>query len=269
MEKTTQYLFETQAIEVTKDTPYWYTSGDFGPFYVNTHYLYGSKDKAIDLLTYIDQNKDKETFEFDLNKKILDNYHIDLIFKTVIDEFVEKIKNTVDINSIDYISGGERRDWFFSIPAAYLLKKKHIFLYKNGRTSESDLENKNILHISDLINVASSYVESWKPMIENINGLLTETFTVVDRKQGGLAALNKINITMYSLVVFDTSLFKNALKYDKINQSQYIMVKSYIEDNKSFMHQYIKDNQNFLQDTILLGGKSKQRAEKFIEKYEK
>jgi len=41
------------------------------------------------------------------------------------------IKNNIDVNEVDYISGGERRDWFFSPIIAKLLNKPHITIYKD------------------------------------------------------------------------------------------------------------------------------------------
>ena len=38
------------------------------------------------------------------------------------------IKENININEIDYISGGERRDWFFSNVIAHLLNKVKIIL---------------------------------------------------------------------------------------------------------------------------------------------
>ena len=45
-----KWLFQTNAIQVCpEDRPFWYTSGTLGPYYINTHYLYGSKEEAENL----------------------------------------------------------------------------------------------------------------------------------------------------------------------------------------------------------------------------
>ena len=50
-----RWLFETQAIRVClPDQPFWYTSGTLGPYYINTHFLYGSETSAKDLLALIE-----------------------------------------------------------------------------------------------------------------------------------------------------------------------------------------------------------------------
>ena len=47
-----------------------------------------------------------------------------------------KIKENINTEEIDYISGGERRDWYFSNIIAYLLKKPHVTIYKDLTTVE-------------------------------------------------------------------------------------------------------------------------------------
>lgn len=48
------------------------------------------------------------------------------------------IESHINVDEIDYISGGERRDWFFSNIIAYLLGKPHISIYKDLSTVVSD-----------------------------------------------------------------------------------------------------------------------------------
>ena len=55
MSKIVSYLFETNALRICEENkPFWYTSGKIGPYYINTHFLYGSEQDAIDLLKFID-----------------------------------------------------------------------------------------------------------------------------------------------------------------------------------------------------------------------
>lgn len=108
------------------------------------------------------------------------------------------IRDNVDVDDIDYISGGERRDWFFSLLAAKGLGKPHITIYKDlsavitekGETRRSDSVNGGrVLHIADLITKASSYERAWIPAIKNICGQMTCTVVIIDRKQGGAELL--------------------------------------------------------------------------------
>ena len=47
-------LFETQAMKVANpEKPFWYTSGKLGPYFINTHFLYGNETAACELLEKI------------------------------------------------------------------------------------------------------------------------------------------------------------------------------------------------------------------------
>lgn len=110
-EKLLEGLFETNAIRVCPaDNPFWYTSGKIGPYYVNTHFLYGDEKKANELLSIIDNAKNKKReCSYIIFEKVIKNYNEQVIYKTAIDALAESINEHVDINEIDYISGGERR----------------------------------------------------------------------------------------------------------------------------------------------------------------
>ena len=54
-EKMINWLFETNAFRVCPENePFWYTSGTIGPYYINTHFLYGSESSALEMLKAID-----------------------------------------------------------------------------------------------------------------------------------------------------------------------------------------------------------------------
>ena len=61
MSNLVSYLFETNALRICPDNkPFWYTSGKIGPYYINTHFLYGSEQDAVDLLKFIDSEKENK-----------------------------------------------------------------------------------------------------------------------------------------------------------------------------------------------------------------
>src|SRR4030042_2857611 len=108
-------LFETESLKISnEDKPFWYTSGTIGPFYMNTHYLYGGEKNANELLSFIDNNMNNEDFIDKIENKIISFYQSNKIYKTVINSFYEELKKINEFNDCEYISGGERRDWFFS-----------------------------------------------------------------------------------------------------------------------------------------------------------
>ena len=193
-------LFKTNAFKICEENkPFWYTSGKIGPYFVNTQFLYGSEEAASDLLNFIDKElaeSEKTDIPGHLFEKVYEQYENNEIYKAVIDTLKDYITTHIDVNYINYVSGGERRDWYFSIMLAYLLGKPHITIFKDLSTiiSDSDfvntqilnnIDNKKVLHIADLITVASSYIRAWIPAIKNINGNICWSCVVVDRMQGG------------------------------------------------------------------------------------
>ena len=54
------YLFSTNAIKFCPENkPFWYTSGKIGPYFINTHFVYGSEKEAVEFLEYIDESSKK------------------------------------------------------------------------------------------------------------------------------------------------------------------------------------------------------------------
>ena len=132
-EKLISWLFETRAVRVCpEDRPFWYTSGTIGPYYINTHFLYGNEEKANELLGLIDSEKhDKPMCIRKVIKAVKENYENDNIYKGLMDEMRFFIEKHVNLDDVDYISGGERRDWFFSVLVADLLGKPHLSIFKD------------------------------------------------------------------------------------------------------------------------------------------
>ena len=79
---------------------------------------------------------------------------------------------------VDFVSGGERRDFFFSMPVARRLGLGHLSIFKDlscvytdadGASMPADqagLSGKRSVHIADLVTVASSYIRAWIPAVE-------------------------------------------------------------------------------------------------------
>jgi len=272
-----KWLFETDAVRVCpQNKPFWYTSGTIGPFYINTHFLYGSEEKANKLLKLIDTEKENI---FSCPKKVLeetlDNYENDNIYRALIDQMTEFIRQNIDIKEVDYISGGERRDWFFSLIIAKLLQKPHITIYKDMSSviSQGDeveevnsISGKNVLHIADLITQASSYERAWIPAISNKGGAIKWSVVVVDRKQGGDKVLNSFNIKSYKMVGVDIELFKKALDMGMIKEEQFNMIDEYIKNPKESMATFLRENTEFLKQALNSDDKTKKRAKLMLDK---
>ncbi|NLV35139.1 MAG: orotate phosphoribosyltransferase [Clostridiaceae bacterium] len=274
--KLVNWLFQTGAVRVCPENkPFWYTSGTIGPYYINTHFLYGSEKKALELLEKIDAFKaDKLSCPEKLLPLIEANYNSDRIFKGLIDSMLEFVGNNIDLESITYISGGERRDWYFSLILAKKLDKPHITIYKDlstvitqdGQTDAAiSINGANVLHIADLITEASSYERAWIPAIKNICGQLKCSVVVIDRLQGGGELLEKNDVCSFALTSIDRKFFRSALDMELINKGQYDMLLKYIANPRESMKAFLKEHPEFMEEALQSDDRTRERAQLCID----
>ena len=189
---------------------------------------------------------------------------------------IEFIKANINIDEIDYISGGERRDWFFSNIIANKLEIPHITIYKdlstvvNDYTFENELDKESIkgakvLHIADLITEASSYIRAWIPAINDLGGKIMWSTVVVDRMQGGCEKLVNENIKSLSIIQIDEELFKNAYDMNIINENQFEMLKNFYENPDDTMRNFLISHPEFLENALKSDEKTAARAKLCIE----
>ncbi len=270
-------LFNTKALRISgSENPFWYASGTFGPFYINTHFLLGGEETASSALQYINEHKkDKYDFPGIMTRYMLEYYNENLKYKEVIDDLIKRIKDNVDLNDIDFISGGERRDWFFSYICAYILQKPHLTIYKNliimksiNGTSDRlfDGEGGKTLHIADLVTEGSSYYKYWLPALKKVNITMPWTIAVVDRQQGGTRGLVSAGIHVITGAVFSKTLFESALNNGEITKSQYGMIKKYMKSPDDFMREFVSTHPDFLRNSIDKDEKIRERAIAFIKR---
>ena len=263
MSKLMSLLFETNAFKVAEENnPFWYTSGKIGPYFINADYLYGSEQDSKDLLAFIDQeleNESKTDIPEHIFKKVLDHYNTNEIYKYVIDQMKEYIETNIGVENVDYISGGERRDWYFSNIMAYLLNKPHVTIYKDLTTvvSNSDftssepvssIEGKNFLHLADLLNQSASFTRAWIPAIKNLGSSIVWSIFAVDRMQGGTETLTNDGVKVHSLLQIDDSLFTTAKELGVINDEQLTMLREFKKDPDGSMKQFLIDHPEFIEN---------------------
>ncbi len=251
--------------------------GKIGPYFINTHFVYGNEDDASCLLTFIDEAKnDKLSMPKAVFEKVKSQYDTNSIYKDVVDEMVDCIKSNINVDEIDYISGGERRDWFFSYMASYLLGKPQITIFKDLGTVVSDsnftdsnfvndISGKKVLHIADLMNQASSYIRAWIPAIQNLGGELVWSLVIVDRMQGGAKRLEDLGIQSFSMTKIDKNLFSTALEKGVINDAQFSMIEKYLEDPDGTMKDFLVAHPEFLQNALNSNPKTAGRAKLCID----
>lgn len=258
-------LFETNAFKICEENkPFWLTSGTISPYFSNTHFLYGNAESAQQFLDFIDSQLEtvpKDLIPANLFEQVLAQYENNKIYKTVVDTLKEFIESKIDLTVIDYISGGERRDWYFSIIIAYLLGKPHITIFKDlttvvntcdfeEATPVTKLSGKRILHIADLITMASSYLKSWIPAIKNLEANIVTSVAVVDRLQGGDQVLNNLGIRSLSLLQVNETLFVKAKELGIINEAQLEMLNKFAEDPYQSMRNFLIAHPEFLEDSL-------------------
>lgn len=277
MSNIVSYLFETKAVKFCEENkPFFLTSGMISPYFVNTHFLYGNEKESTEFLSYIDTLLEDRV---NLSKKVFDKvvvqYENNSIFKYTIDTMVKAITDNVDVNEIDYISGGERRDWYFSNMIAYLLKKPHLTLFKDMEAFVSpydfsstekitDIEGKTVLNASDLVTAATNYVRSWIPAVKNLNGKLLWTCYVVDRKQGGTEVLEKEGIKTIPLALVDNTLFEKAFELGIINQGQLEMLKGFYHAPYTAMREFLINHPEFIENALKSSDERTQKRVKLL-----
>ena len=281
MKDLTNLLFETNAFNIAQENkPFWYTSGKIGPYFVNGEFFYGSDADSKELLAFIDselENETKENIPAHIFEKVLAHYNSNEIYKTTIDAMVEYIKETVNVEKIDYISGGERRDWFFSNMIAYILEKPHVTIYKDLSTVESDykftvntpiekIEGKNFLHVADLLNQSASFTRAWIPAIENLGSKILWSIFVIDRMDGGTQVLTDCGVEVLSLLKINDELFVKALELNIINEKQLQMLRDFKKDQMGSMRQFLIDHPEFLEESLNSdNSKTAKRAKLLVE----
>ena len=277
-DKIIEALFETKAVRVAPENqPFWYTSGRLGPFFINTHFLLENEAAAGEVLKRIEKAivDSKLTAPEEIFDMMLAYYNKGGTFKMVSDKLAEEASKL----DFDYISGGERRDYFFSMMPAYLLKKPHLTIYKDmtsvyseaidGPAVDSmdiDLKGKKALHIADLITEASSYERAWIPVIRGLGSEITDTVAVVDRHQNGREVLKNLGVELHALTGINEELFDEAKANGVINDAQKDMIMHFLENPADYMTAFLKANPGFIDAEIAKGGKNKERAELAIEK---
>ena len=270
MSNISNYLFETNAIKFCKENePFWYTSGKIGPYFFNAQFVYGSEEESKKLLDYITEElssiNNGVSNKKDLPKKILDKvltqYTSNKIYNDVINQMKEFIENNIGLDNFEYISGGERRDWYFSIILAYLLKKPHLTVFKDMSALSSDsefittdeisnLNGAKVLHLADLITTASSYIKMWVPIIKNLNGIMEHTLVIIDRNQGGKENLAEVGVKSHALATVDKDLFNHALELGFITQDQLDFISKYFDNPDETMKKFLLNHPEFVENSL-------------------
>lgn len=266
------WLFETDAVRVCPEgQPFWYTSGKLGPFYINTQFLYGSEAAANGLLKTIEEACEGEKLAF--YDRVWADISAQLAACPIYAQLIDLLTEAAAKLDVDFVSGGERRDFFFSMPVARKLGLGHLSIFKDlscvytdkdgvsMEAAQAGLSGKKSVHIADLITVASSYIRAWIPAVESLGAKIAYSLAVVDRDQGGSDILAKAGCPLTTLVTIKPELFAQARRLGRVTDAQVALVNSFIADPDKFMHDFLIAHPDFLAGEIAKGGKSAQRAQ--------
>lgn len=252
------WLFESEALMIAPpDKPFLGTSGLLLPYFINTHYLCGGKNTAAEVLALIDQQQDSHSsFAGMLIEKLRQVYDSHHIYSGTIDAFTALAKEELDLTEIDYISGGQRRDWFFAPLAAQKLEKPCLYIYNDQKifaedgTPVDDLAEASVLNIADLLTVGSSYTKKWVPALQQVNASLDWSLNGVDRNQGGQENLTQAGVKKcFSLFSINRKFFEAAFDNGSINAEQAELLFQYLDDPYQTMRNFIVNNRQFIENS--------------------
>ena len=278
-------LFETGAIRVAPDDkPFWYTSGTIGPYYSNTQNLIGGEAEAGELLGLMDGwlSGDRLLLPGKVTRRIYEAYTVSACYRTVAGLIEKRVGENAGAAEIDVVSGGARRDWFFSFMTAALLNKPHLTIYKDlsmvlsepwkinsGAGTQKDkavpvnagdLSGMRCIHVSDIITEASSYERAWLPALACAGASINMSLTVLDRAQGGKEFLESRGVKLFSVETLDAKFWKNALKRGYIDGGQYKTLINYFADPNAAMRTFLTEHPEFIKNALSAGGKETERA---------
>jgi orotate phosphoribosyltransferase len=215
------------------DTFFPFTSGQIGPYFVQSGVV---------------QNKGE-----DFVKAVSDMW---LMVKSVED---------IGRRRFDVISGGESRDWIFSMPVAVLMQKPHDMIYKDGKVVGADMAGKNVAHISDLNNEGSSPRDLWVPAIVNARGRISDIFFYVDRMEDGTRVMKELGLESHAVVPLDEHAWDYLVGHEVISSAVYRSLRARMEDKGAWARAMLKSDAGFQTFAKLYGDSgTRAKAEKIM-----
>jgi orotate phosphoribosyltransferase len=271
-------LLSTQALELApRLEPFWYTSGTVGPFYLNAHFLYGNRQKAEELLAFIDAHAhDRRGLLFALHERAQKNYEEDEGYRAVIDHAVALARTHLAAEHVAYVSGGERRDWFFSLMIAHRLDKPGLAIFKDQTTflfsskeklceEAARLAGAKILHVADLVTEASSYTRAWLPALQQRGGELRWAINIVDRGQGGEEVLRQNNVAPFHLIQLGAPFFEHLQRAGYLDAATKDVLCAYLREPRASMKRLLEEHPEIVRHALQSSeAKTRQRAEQML-----
>ena len=255
---------------------FWYTSGTVGPYYISTHYLFGGPERAEELLAFIDAESRTADFHGRLRDRVSARVASDPAYAAVIDALAASILGREPEGGVDWISGGERRDWFFSLAVAMRVERPHLYIYKDGAvrlaegdrvTEAEDLGGRRTAHVADLVTEASSYERAWIPALRGRGGDMAVSANVVDRGQGGMEVIAAAGVDAEACLRVDEALFAGLLDRGLASEPQHALLVDYFHDPAGAMRRFLVEHPAFLRSALASGEeRTAERARMLVER---
>ncbi len=264
-------LHDTRAVSIwnrDKGPVFWYAANVPGPFYVNTEMVIGASiaEKMLREITAIVAGTiDTQARSLQLHHLIMDAYKTNPAWQKLIATMLDRARAEWTTHDFTMISGGERRDWLFSIPFAHAADMPHLYLFKNKThyCGQHVKKGEKVLHVSDLINNAASFFDLWQPALNDLGLGCSGNLCVNLRGENGLKRLNEAKQKTVALVTIDREFFRLLHADDLIDRATFEEIAVFFGSAQDWAALYLIGNpQLFAIDTC--DAKSFERLRFFI-----
>jgi hypothetical protein len=252
-----------------KGPVFWYTMGVPGPFFINTEWVIGKAlaESLVDgISTIMERVHDAVHRAEQIMSLIMTAYDRDPIYRDVVGSIVAKANREFPVGSYNLVSGGERRDWIFSVPFARETAMRHVFLFKDLTyyCAQHFEPEENVLHVTDLINNAASYFDRWFPALEKAHLRCHKTVCVVSRNHG-VAKLEEANIEVVPLARVDLAFFEKSYASGIIDKMTLDEIALHFRSPETWAERYLFNNPGVF-DVANADSKSFERLQTFVAK---
>jgi hypothetical protein len=240
-------VHDTRAVSIwnaAKGPVFWYAANVPGPFYVNTEMVIGADLSARllrEITAIVAGTVDTQARAKQLHHLIMDAYKANPSWQRLIATLLERARQEFPQHDFTMISGGERRDWLFSIPFAQACDLPHLYLFKN-KTSfcEHPLKaGQHVLHVSDLVNNAASYFDLWQPILSDLKLGCSGNLCVTIRGTNGLHRLRDAGQKTVSLLTIDLEFFRHLHAADLISRAVFEEISIFFASAKDWATHYL------------------------------
>ncbi len=265
-------ILDTHALSIwnsAKGPVFWYAANIPGPFYLNTEMMIGrtlSEHLMREITAIVAGDVDREACAEQLERLILEAFKKNKEWQRLIATMVDHARKEFPANAFAYVSGGERRDWLFSIPFAHVIELPHLYLFKNGTAfcKQHLKAGQGVLHVSDLINNAASFFDTWQPALDKAGLKCCGNLCVNVRGEAGLKRLHEAGQKVASLMSIDVDFFRRLHAEDLISRETFEELSVFFSSSTAWAAKYLIDKPQLF-DAKGCDAKSFERLKNFIE----